>query len=225
MLTILTLSVVLIAFFTSISARALREDVELPVDVSNAISIIERLLHSLGPETVPELDLNSYSGRWYQTHASLIPNITFEADGYCVTADYAVVDEVTMSVTNTMTVGSIEGEFHTINGTAQIKDPEYPGRLKLKFNDGHGGILSNFRGFYWVIAVGPIMGETMAKYEWAVVSVPLKLQLYILARDVAKFKAEYETEVLNLVDSLGFNTFINKPLSTYQGADCAYMTL
>ncbi len=49
-------------------------------------------------ETVDELQLSSYVGRWYQMYSSLIPDITFEKKGYCITADY--FNESTTSANN-----------------------------------------------------------------------------------------------------------------------------
>ena len=40
------------------------------------------------PVTVKTLNLTAFLGRWYQGYASLIPNETFERNGYCITADY-----------------------------------------------------------------------------------------------------------------------------------------
>ena len=72
------------------------------------------------------------------------------------------------------------------------------------------------------------MGPVVAKpdgsnqYDWAVVSTPFETQLFILARDVAFFKANYEAAVLSQVKSLGFDKYYNKPIQTYQGSDCKY---
>lgn len=46
------------------------------------------LVSAVPPETVAEINLSAYLGRWYQAYASLIPNQTYEKDGFCVTADY-----------------------------------------------------------------------------------------------------------------------------------------
>lgn len=41
------------------------------------------------PETVEELDLGAFTGRWYQMYASLIPTLTYEKGGYCIYSDYS----------------------------------------------------------------------------------------------------------------------------------------
>lgn len=79
-------------------------------------------------------------------------------------------------------------------------------------------------GHYWVVALGPVVAKPDGsnQYDWAVVSTPFETQLFILARDVAFFKANYEAAVLSKVKSLGFDKFFNKPIQTYQGSDCKY---
>lgn len=43
---------------------------------------------SFFPPTVDSIELSAYLGRWYQMYVSLIPNQTFEKNGYCIAADY-----------------------------------------------------------------------------------------------------------------------------------------
>ena len=79
-------------------------------------------------------------------------------------------------------------------------------------------------GQYWVVALGPVVTKSdgSLQYDWAVVSTPFLAQLFILARDVAFFKANYEASVLSLVKDLGFNTTLNKPIRRYHSSDCQY---
>ena len=76
-------------------------------------------------------------------------------------------------------------------------------------------------GNYWVVALGP-KDPITGLYSWSVVSTPFETQLFILARDVAAFKATDEASVLELVKDKGFVLPFNKPLETYQGPDCVY---
>jgi len=41
------------------------------------------------PKTVSEFELRAYMGRWYQVYTSLIPSLTYEKEGFCITADYS----------------------------------------------------------------------------------------------------------------------------------------
>lgn len=78
-------------------------------------------------------------------------------------------------------------------------------------------------GYYWIVALGEIVDGL---YQWALVSVPFQLQLFILARDVDAFRSDYEEMVLKLADDLGFTLFFNKPLPTFQSnRDCEYAPL
>jgi len=175
------------------------------------------LLSPFGPPTVPELNVHQYSGRWYQTYSSYFPNITFEKNGYCVTADYGVISNSSISVVNAQAQGSANGELEIVDGTATVVDPKHPGKLSLVFNDRNQFL----PGFYWIVALGPVVNN---KYEWSVVSAPFRLALFILARDVDKFRSTYEKDVLARVHGLGFTWAFNKPLPTYQDAlNCHYL--
>ena len=74
-------------------------------------------------------------------------------------------------------------------------------------------------GPYYVYALGPIVS---GQYQWAVVSDPFMLSLFILSRDHATFVAKYEQDVLALVASLGFTSSLSKPVQVKQGGDCKY---
>eukprot|EP01041_Mallomonas_annulata_P004306 gene4306-8566_t len=184
---------------------------------TNIYSDVEKIVNGFGPVTVQDVDLKLYAGRWYQTHASLIPNQTFEKNGYCITADYTYIDPVTLSVVNAENKGSPTGEIFSMNGTATIPNEEQPGKLRIKF-DTKSHLSHPFAGFYWVIELDP-------NYKWAVVSVPFSLELFILARDVIEFRTTYQDIVLAKVASRGFDKSFNSPLETYQGPDCKYITL
>jgi len=60
------------------------------------------------------------------------------------------------------------------------------------------------------------------KYDFAVVSDPLNLSLFVLARDPTEFNAKYDAFVTQWLAKQGFTNFLNKPTATYQGSDCLY---
>lgn len=167
------------------------------------------------PTTVTTLDVNKYTGLWYQMYADQIVYSTFEKDAYCSTAKYGLNEDGTISVHNYATIGSPTGTTYIIDGYAYNTDPSQPGQLKVHFDSDKA---APFDAPYWVLALGPVNNN---QYDWAVVSDNLSQFLFILARDVATFKSTYETEVLQLVDTLGF-TGLKKPIATYQGSDCVY---
>lgn len=55
---------------------------------NEVLNVTKLYKFTIPPATVDELQIDAYTGRWFQMYASLIPNITFEKDGVCVTADY-----------------------------------------------------------------------------------------------------------------------------------------
>ena len=66
--------------------------------------------------------------------------------------------------------------------------------------------------------MGPIENNM---YQYSIVSDDKKISLFVLARNVSEFYEKYDTTVLNKLDTLGFNTFINKPIPTKQD-NCSY---
>ncbi len=189
-------------------------------------------IDGIPPETVSSVDLLAYSGRWYQMYASLIPNITFEHNGYCVKADYTYIDSTQLDIVNSQRLGSASGKLVSIHGTATVVNSDDPGKLRVVFDnemqqkyiDGIDDASAYWKksGAYWIIALGPI-SSTTNKYEWAIVSTPFRLQLYILARDIDEFRTKYKTEVLDYVKNHGFNTFVNEPIETFQDVSmCGY---
>lgn len=72
---------------------------------------------------------------------------------------------------------------------------------------------------YWVLGLGPI--NALNQYDWAIVSDNLSFFLFVLARDPQVFKTKYETEVLSILASMGFQN-ATAPIKTYQEPDCQY---
>jgi lipocalin len=59
------------------------------------------------------------------------------------------------------------------------------------------------------------------KYDWAIVSDPLKAFLFVLARDVDQFKKKYDKEIKKKLKAYGF-TGLSAPIETHQGKGCVY---
>lgn len=79
---------------------------------------------------------------------------------------------------------------------------------------------------YDVILLGPKTYGEFGAYEYAVVSDPLELTLFVLARNYEKFfapdakGATYNSTVIEFLQSNGFVSFLDTPLPTVQ-AGCA----
>jgi lipocalin len=129
-----------------------------------ADEVYDPLKPVIPPTTVTSLNLTAYLGRWYQTHTSAIPLLTFEKDGYCVIADHTFADkeEKALHLVNSMNKGSPTGPLKQATGDVFQPKAEKPGRLVVNFDTPKW--LS--WGFYWIHKLGPIDPDT-GLYEWS----------------------------------------------------------
>ena len=117
------------------------------------------------PTVVPYVDLTRYVGKWYEI--ARYPT-SFQADCASSTADYTAQPDGTIGVFNTCLAadGSV---VSTIEGSASVVDPTTNAKLTVTFPS------VPFPADYWIIDLGQ-------EYEYAVVSDPLRLTLFILSR-------------------------------------------
>jgi lipocalin len=142
---------------------------------------------------------------------------TFERKGYCVTADYALFPNGSVSVRNAQRVGGPGGKPDALTGYADRPDPKVEGKLVVHLSGvPHGGS-------YWVVLLGPDTYGPNRLYQYSVVTDSHSTMLFVLARNVTEFKTNYDTMMLKNLTDLGFTHFWNKPIATYQGADCQYV--
>jgi lipocalin len=66
---------------------------------------------------------------------------------------------------------------------------------------------------YWVVGLGPPTYGNDGLYEFAIVSDPFELSLFVLARNVTEYYTRWNATVWNLLDTLGF-TGLNSPIPT-----------
>jgi lipocalin len=168
---------------------------------------------------VQDLDASAYLGRWYQTYASSTVTYTFEAGGECVTADYGAVDgrNDVITVRNS---NLVLGLPVSIGGYA-VSNPQQTGEFEVTL--GPFADPKNAKDFgstnYLVFGLGPIVD---GHYDYALVSEPKKNSLYVLTRDVSRFREQHEASVLQRLEELGFTSALNKPLATRQDDQCKY---
>jgi lipocalin len=151
-------------------------------------------------DTVKELDLEKYQGKWYQMYSNRFVQ-TFEKYGKCIIADYSIISDGNIIILNSLQ--SLSNKSEQISGYAYYKN-----NINSKFKPGEltvhlDGVL--FDSPYWIIELGPIIDQY---YDWAFVSDPLKLSLFILARDINRFYKDYDSDVLKLIESYGFKNII-----------------
>ena len=168
---------------------------------------------SVSKNTVETLDLEKYQGRWYQIYGDKFDQL-FEKFASCITADYTLVPNGNVTVLNS--------QYEELNGIEQIEgyayygynsdSKKYPGELTVHLN----GVPHDSP--YWVYNLGPENSENNDYYDWALVSDPLKLSLFVLARDVNDYYENYDSEVLELLNKYGFDTLV-----TVSHDDCEYV--
>ena len=169
-------------------------------------------------QTVQEFVLSKYAGIWYQMYSSPSVNTRFLKNSVCVTAYYGPYNSTTVTVKNSQLFGSVKGTCMQITGWAYQPDVEEPGKLLVELKG------SQKPSPYYIYKLGPEHLESEELYQYSVVSNPSKSNLFLLARDPAEFREKYEEDLLIWLDENGWNTDNNKPVETYQGEDCTYLS-
>eukprot|EP00297_Palpitomonas_bilix_P017895 CAMPEP_0113882878 /NCGR_PEP_ID=MMETSP0780_2-20120614/9241_1 /TAXON_ID=652834 /ORGANISM="Palpitomonas bilix" /LENGTH=170 /DNA_ID=CAMNT_0000870025 /DNA_START=178 /DNA_END=690 /DNA_ORIENTATION=- /assembly_acc=CAM_ASM_000599 len=116
-------------------------------------------------ETVKEVDIDKYIGKWYEIgHMS---NIFQPDNGHCVTATYGKRDDGRLSVLNQTRKGSFDAPVKQAKAVAWVPNPAEPGKLKVKF--------FLFPGDYYIL-------ELDEDYKYALIGGPSRRYLWILSR-------------------------------------------
>lgn len=138
--------------------------------------------------TVPEIDLQQYSGRWFEI--ARLP-VRFERDSdRNVTAEYAAMPDGKIRVENRATQPN--GKLRSAHGVARIPNPDEPAKLRVKFFP----IAPS--ADYWVIGLD-------FAYRWAIVGEPHRKCLWVLSRTPGLDGATLE-RVLRDVDVAGYDS-------------------
>jgi len=141
------------------------------------------------PETVPYVDLERYSGLWYEIASY---PARFQEGCHCTTAGYALSsDGRYVSVTNRCRRGSPSGSASGISGKAFAVKGSGNAKLRVQF-------FWPFRAPYWVVGLAE-------DYSWALVSGPSRKYLWILSRSPIMEEGTYNS-ILELLRSKGFDT-------------------
>ena len=144
------------------------------------------------PDTVASVDLARYVGKWYEIakYSQL-----FELGLVGVTAEYALENDGTVSVTNRGFMGKLDGPESDIHGVATVVDATTNAKLSVRFNLFPASL---FPGDYWIVELGQ-------DYEYAVVSDPKRATLWILSRTPQMDATVYDGIIASLNDK-GFDT-------------------
>lgn len=150
-------------------------------------STLNNLAYSQTLETVPYVDLDKYSGKWYEIAS--YPQ-KFQEGCHCTTAEYSKSDKGYIIVENRCSRDSINGVKSYIKGKAFVTKGSGNAKLKVQF-------FWPFRGKYWVIDIAN-------DYSYAVISHPNRKYLWILSR-TSKMNESTYNEILDRLKEKGFN--------------------
>lgn len=164
---------------------------------NNVIMLIQ-LIFSI--DTIKNLDLTKYQGRWYQVYGNKFDQ-TFEKYSKCITADYTINSNNTLSVLNSQL--SNTNNLEQITGYAYYKNDinarNNQGRLVVHLDN------VKYDAPYWIINIGPVINYY---YDWAIVSDSFKLSLFVLTRNVDRFYENYNDEVEDILYNYGYNNLV-----------------
>ena len=149
-----------------------------------------------GLQTVPNVDLKKYSGKWFEIAS--YPQ-RFQKGCHCTTAEYTLSEKGFVIVENRCNKDSIHGKESYIKGKAFVEKNSGNAKLKVQF-------FWPFKGSYWII-------DLAEDYSYAVVSHPNKEYLWILARKNKMEESIYQ-EIISKLKAKGFD--LNKLPKTPQ---------
>ena len=138
-------------------------------------------------QTVPAVDLQKYSGKWFEIAS--FPQ-QFQKGCHCTTAEYTISEKGYVIVENRCNRDSINGKQSYIKGKAFADKNTGNTKLKVQF-------FWPFRGKYWII-------DLANDYSYAVVSNPNKKYLWILSRTQKMDLDVYQQIILRLKEK-GFD--------------------
>ena len=138
-------------------------------------------------ETVPNVDLKKYAGKWYEIAS--FPQ-RFQKGCNCTTAEYTLTDKDYVIVENRCNRDSINGKESYIKGKAFIVKNSGNAKLKVQF-------FWPFKGKYWII-------DLADDYSYAVVGHPNRKYLWILSRTATMNDSTYQAILSRLVEK-GFD--------------------
>jgi apolipoprotein D and lipocalin family protein len=138
-------------------------------------------------QTVPNVDLKKYCGKWYEIASFPQP---FQKGCHCTTAEYTLTDKDYVIVENRCNKDSVTGKQSYIKGKAFIEKNTGNAKLLVQF-------FWPFKGKYWII-------DLADDYSYAVVGHPNRNYLWILSRE-PKMKEEIYLQILSRIKDKGFD--------------------
>lgn len=144
------------------------------------------------PDTINELNIDSYLGHWFQVYGAPT-NAIFQGYGTCITADYGLLDNGYVSVLNSQL--NKNKEMEQINGYAYYKNISEPGQLTVHLD----GVPQDAP--YWIVKLGEIVDN---QYQYSIITTPSGISLWVLTRDLESFNQLYAEEVEDFLYEYNF---------------------
>jgi apolipoprotein D and lipocalin family protein len=141
----------------------------------------------LALDSVQEFDIEKYMGKWYEI--CRLPN-KFEEGLTEITANYELIDDGTVMVTNEGRLKEDKSRVKQAKGKAWMPDPKEPSKLKVSF-------FWPFAGDYWVLKID-------SEYNYALIGDPSGKYLWILARE-NRLDPKIVEELKLYASNLGFS--------------------
>ncbi len=138
-------------------------------------------------QTVPFVDINSYSGKWYEIAS--FPQ-WFQKGCTCTTAEYTLTNKGYVIVENKCLKDSINGKQSYIKGKAFIIKNSGNAKLLVQF-------FWPFKAKYWII-------DLAEDYSYAVVGHPNRKYLWILSRKSTMADGTYK-QIVERMKKKGFD--------------------
>lgn len=148
-------------------------------------------LHAAEPQTVAFVDLERYTGLWFEI--ARIPNRFQKQCAAGTTARYALLENEQIRVVNSCY--KEDGSKDGVTGLARVVDPESNAKLQVSFVRFLGR--QWFWGDYWIIGLD-------ADYAWAVVGHPQRKYGWILSR-APEISDSLRQDINQLLDQQGYN--------------------
>ena len=138
-------------------------------------------------QTVSNVDINRYSGKWHEIAS--YPQ-WFQKGCHCTTAEYTISKKGYVIVENRCNRDSVNGKQSYIKGKAFVMKNSGNAKLKVQF-------FWPFKGKYWII-------DLADDYSYSVVSHPNKKYLWILSRTPKMDDVVYQ-QILSRLKEKGFD--------------------
>lgn len=145
-------------------------------------------------KVVPDVDLEKYSGTWYEI--ARLPNKFQNRCAGKVTATYKLLEDGKISVINRCVTN--DGESIEAEGIAKLAEQKGSNaKLKVRFAPAILSFLPFVWGDYWIIELAP-------DYSYAVIGEPKRRYLWILSRTPQMDSSVYN-ELLQKIKSHGYD--------------------